>query len=391
MDLQRTLRTILISGGSTALVVVVGVAIATVYTARTTSERSRTRHHAALAKYHQEFLEDQRIAASLPVFAPRPGARDAGPLIGPRVSWAGAGPEALLRYRDSLPADERDRAPDPALGRKLGADWLHADPSLWSGLDFGWMSRLADLDYWDLDRNSPEPSSPGVAYRATPGAEVVSWAELRLAKGVRDGAPDAAFREVEELARLCATSEEGSTISMGFTLLALVEDARGRTASGGHAGAAAVRAAPDALRRAHRALWGALAHAELRTPDTYDADWDRISVGRCAALAHGLASAVTVRPVLADSHRAEYERLGRRLAAAPECRLRRLRRLWSDPASTSAVAARDERSWPVRLVRWVPGTQRLFGEMTVAVSEQDWFTQYEAPRAEPSPGNPSPR
>src|SRR6266545_3723040 len=151
MNLSRTLRTVLISGGSTAVVVVIGVAAATVYTARTTSERSRARQHVALAKYHQEFLEDQRFAATLPIFARRPGARDAGPLLGPRVSWAVTGPEALRRYHDSLPPEMRGLAPDPVFSRKLGPHWLDADPALWTGLDFGWMARLAELDFWDLD------------------------------------------------------------------------------------------------------------------------------------------------------------------------------------------------------------------------------------------------
>jgi hypothetical protein len=375
MDLQRTLRTILISGGSTALVVVVGVAAATLYTARTTSERSRARQRDALSKHHQEFLEDQRFAASFPVFAARPGARDAGPVLGPRVSWSAA-PEALRRYRESLPSGERARTPDPMLPRTLGAGWLRADAALFAELDFGWMSRLAELDHWDLDANRPEPSSPGVAYGPLPGGELVSWAELRLAKGLRGGAPAEAFREVSELARLCITTEESSTISTGLTLFALVDEARGA------APAAAVdpaerRLTRDALARVQRAFRGALAHAELRAPPSYDGDWGQIAVGRCAALAHGLASAISVRPVLVEAHRAEYERLDRLLAASPECRLRRLRRLWSEPSAATAAAARDAR-WPVRLVRWVPGTEKLFGEMTVAVSEQDWFAGYEA-------------
>jgi hypothetical protein len=381
MNLSRTLRTVLISGGSTAVVVVIGVAAATVYTARTTSERSRARQHAALAKHHQEFLEDQRFAATLPIFAHRPGRRDAGPVLGPRVSWAAADREALRRYRDSLPEELRGLAPDPALPQKLGKDWLDADPSLWAGLDFAWMSRLAELDFWDLDRDSPEPSSPGVALRPTPGTEISSWAELRLAKGMHDGAAVAGIREVEQLARLCATTEETSTIAIGLGLLRLVDEARGRVAStGGGTGDVEQRLDPDALRRVHRALWGARAHAELRTPTLYDADWDRIAVGRCAALGNGLAAAALVRPVLIDSHRAEYERLTKLLATSPECRLSRLRRLWSQ--ADSANIAASNRSWPVRFVRWMPGTRKLFGEMTVAVSEQDWLEQYQAPRGQ---------
>jgi hypothetical protein len=87
--------------------------------------------------------------------------------------------------------------------------------------------------------------------------------------------------------------------------------------------------------------------------------------------------------VLRTSHRAEYERLSSLLAASPECRLSRLRRLWSEADPADAAAPPQRRSWPVRFVRWLPGTRKLFGEMTVAVNEHDWFLGYEATLARP--------
>jgi hypothetical protein len=129
--------------------------------------------------------------------------------------------------------------------------------------------------------------------------------------------------------------------------------------------------------RMKRALFGALAFARLGTPASYEADFSRIAVGRCAALHDGVELALYLRADLRDTRSADYQHMERLLAAAPDCRLGSLRRRWA--------LADDERllqsnSWWDRVkMRWIPGSRQRRGEVLVAISEQDWFRQYNKP------------
>jgi len=385
----RTVRNVLLAVAALALLaLVVAVGLAW-YTARTAVDRSAARQGAALAKYHQAFLDDQRFAATLPIFARRSGDRDASLVIGPRVGWIVADPKAIERYRQSLPEDARGLELDAGVAEKVGKDWLDSEPALWTGLDFSWMSRLAAYDYWDLDRNSPDPFPPGWLRGPSPDITKLSaWTKLRLAKGIREGDPAVAIREAEELARLCVNADEIGVVQDGLHLLHLIEQARERApSSSGVVGALGQPVGKEGIRRLGRAAWGATAYAELRASPTHDADWGRITVGKCAALASGLVGAVVARPLLDGSHRTEYERLGRILASSPECRLHRLRLAWSRPGPADLTASLDGSSWLERFaIRWIPGARALLGEVLMAISEQDWFRQYDEPAATPRPG-----
>ena len=331
---------------------------------------------AALAKYHQAFIGDQMVARGWPMFMPRSGDRDASPLIGPRTHWI-VQRAAWDRYVSALPVGERHLTLDPDLQAKLAHKWLEAGPQFLSGIDFTWMGQLIDFDYWDLDAHSP--SSPDSAHSPEPGIDVVTWAKLRLLKGIKEREPASAILEVEELARLCATTESILTVIKALMLLELTDAVRQRMDSSG-VGAAVVRLGrdPKEYHRILRALWGALAYAQLRTPPAYEDDWDHIAAGRCAALGHGLASAVTLRALLLPSHALEYEHLTRLLSRSPECRLRRLRRLWGMPMSTEGPLSADDFPWSTRVMfAIVPAGARLSGEARIAISEQDWFRQYD--------------
>jgi len=379
MSRTRVIKRILAFGAVLVAAAALVAVVVVWHAVKTSVDGSRARQGAALAKYHRAFLEDERFAATLPILAWRAGDRDASLVIAPRVGWIVIDPKTLESYRRALPEDARGLELDAGLVKKIDKDWLNVDPALWVGLDFTWMRRLADYDYWDLDRHNLAPSPPGYLYGASPDLEKLSaWAKLRLARGLHDGDPATAIREVEQLARLCTTTEETDVIAVGLSLLPLADKVRERAVS-------LQRGAGDLgkpLRegdwaRLHRALWAAIAHAELRASAAYDGDWGEIAVGRCAALAWTMGMALPERPFLLDSYRAEYEHLGRLLAASPECRLPRLRKLWAQPDFPDIVASLEGTSWPMRaVIRWVPAVRTLFGEMLVAISEQDWFRNY---------------
>jgi hypothetical protein len=328
-------------------------------------EAHAARGRTALATHRQEFMNDQEVLASLPFFAPRPGKRDAGPMIGPRVRWALATPQATSS------AAVRGVTLDRTAIDKLGEDWMHAGPEVWAGVDLAWMSRLAEYDLWDVDQNGIPPDPRFFLDTHPDTGDLWGWAKLRIAKGFHDGAVGPALSEVEELARLCFTTERFEGQIDGLSILTLVRKARKHLAV-----AAPARAVDgESIPRIHRAIFGALAFARLETPASYEDDFSRIAVGRCAALHMGLQAALQLRAGLRDARSADYQHMERLLAAAPDCRLGSLRRRWALPDDERMF--QPDGWWERVPMRWIPGSRQYKGEVLLAISEQDWFRPYE--------------
>ncbi len=162
--------------------VAIGFSVYLVRSMRKGFEGQAARGRAALAAHRQEFMEDQRLLASLPLFAPRPGKRDAGPLIGPRVRWTLATPQATSA------ASVHGVALNRTVIDKLGEDWMHAGADVWAGVDTAWMARLSEYDLWDVDQNSVPPDPRFFSDPEPDSADLWGWTKLRIAKGVHDGA-----------------------------------------------------------------------------------------------------------------------------------------------------------------------------------------------------------
>jgi hypothetical protein len=231
------------------------------------------------------------------------------------------------------------------------------------------MSSLAGFDHWDLDAGGPHADGP---FRAQPHLfSLVGWAKLRLAKALAEADPNPGLREVEELTRLYASTEEPSAVLVAAEMLGTIERARELARANG----ATVEPGPDpevlkALRRVARAprAWTA-----LRGSPAHDADWSRLTVGRCAALQDGLSSALALRPFLRWGRREEYERLDRLLAAAPECRLYRVRERWTRPDGPSLPPSGDWLDWLAGM-----GAARLRAEALMSELELEWLEPYES-------------
>jgi hypothetical protein len=276
------------------------------------------------------------------------------------VAWRSPGPGAT--------ATRGEKALPPATLGKLGGDWLHAGPEVWSGIDVAWMASLAQYDLWDFDRNDL-PATPQLDPDSEPvGADLWAWAELRIARGVHDGAATQALAEVRELARLSFTTERRGTQIAGLMLLSLVMDARDRL------GITVPMPETDAgtIRRMLRATTGAFALVRLWTPASYEADFTGVRVGRCTALHDGLWTALQVRPLLRDELGPEYQRLDRLLAAAPDCRLGTLRSRWARPDEPQSSEPDD---WRDVVLQRIAG--HLEGKIVLGRSEQDWLGGYE--------------
>lgn len=240
-----------------------------------------------------------------------------------------------------------------------GSTPLPSSGAAWTSA--GWRE-LAQLDFWDLEQNSV--SGPADLLGPDPHlSDLLAWAELRLAKGRHEKALASAVAEVQDLARLCFTTERVHTYMDGIALLATVDQAR-RKAGG-------LPRVAD-LERIQRAVYGAIAFARLETPPQYAASFDDVTVGRCAALHDGAWSALLLRPELFESRSEEYRRLEHLLSRAPECRLRRIRERWALPDDLAGRLQGDA-WWDRTLWRWSPAWRRMRGVTMVAIGAQDWF------------------
>lgn len=362
MPRARTIRRVILATVAVVVVAAIGFSAYVLHQMREAFATHAARGRTALATHRQEFMNDQHLLASLPLFAPRPGKRDAGPVIGPRVRWA------LATSSASVHGVTLDRT---AID-KLGKDWMHAGPGVWAGVDLAWMSRLAEYDLWDVDQNSIPPDLRFFFDTSPDSGDLQGWAKLRIAKGFHDGAVGPALIEVEDLARLCFTIERVDAQFDGLAILTLVRQARKRLA----VTAPAPAADDERIPRIRRAIFGAIAFARLGTPASYEDDFSRIAVGRCAALHLGLQAALQLRAELRDARPEDYQHMERLLAAAPDCRLGSLRQRWALP-DDERLFQRDSWWGRGRMMHWLPGYRYFQGEVALAISEQDWFKQYE--------------
>ena len=337
----------------TAVVLAALVAVAALgalYFVRRLVSDARAHQIAELSSHRDAFLDDERRLAALPLFAPRPGHADAGPLLAPRLRWRGLKGETP----GALALDDGTRA-------ALGAESAPVPPELAARADVAWMAALPDLDTWDVDAGAPPVEAP--LWSAIPDMrDLASWAQLRLA---RDGDRAAAIAEVEALARLCVSTADLGVELIGVSLLRRAARARREAGLAGGVG-------EDDRARLWHVLFAARAFATLTTPPEGPNGLDGLAVGRCGALAGGLGIALFLRPDLRDAHVEAYARLDAALARATECPLTSLRSRWS--AADAALPPEKSRLWQIAFR--LPPLRRARAEVLLAISGQDWFLRY---------------
>ena len=148
-------------------------------------------------------LEDAHVLTSRSFFV-RTGTRaDAGTLLNAIVPW-GKSSSAALSLRPAVVE---------ALG---GSDWVVKSKDIdTSTYDFSWMKRLSAFDHW---RFQADPRWAGdvpfsFMHASAPSwFTLTRWAKLRLLDGSRYGELSAAQREVEDLARIMASTESVDAI-----------------------------------------------------------------------------------------------------------------------------------------------------------------------------------
>lgn len=345
------------------------------------------------ATWHAEVVKDHQWLAGLDFFKPAAGP-DAGAFLNPRLPWNGPD-RVLAKWNASLPKDASSLAlPQAASDGLRKGDWLEADRALWEKLDFAWMGQLSAYGFWDVEQASPwSVGEPFERFEAPMPQlmNLLSWSKLRLAKGLSDGAPAQAGAEVRALARLCFSTEMLLGEMIAVAMLGLEDEARVRAAAKGLPVDGWTTLDEPSRKRIKRALWALPAYVSLDTPEAHAKDIDTLVIGRCAALNEATVFAIGLRPLLLDSRRADFERVGRNLEIAKECRLTTLRTAWAAPDDPARDPLLGDKACLMggspsvecrfsQLLNWLPGGRRFTGEVMLSVASPEWFGHYANPK-----------
>lgn len=393
-----------ILGGLVVLLVVAFVG-GVLYLRHAVDARSAERRQAmetAFAAYGAKALEDHQWLAGVDFFQPGAGA-DAGPFLNPRLPWDG--PERLKsKWEQSRPKDVASLQLDKAVADELRKQksWLDAPSAVWEKLDFAWMGQLSGYGYWELQTGSPWSLGETFDWLEAPlpGFQLlITWSKLRLLKGLADGQPAAASAEVRQLAKLSFTTEILLGEMIALAILQAEDEAHARAVAKGLPVEGWTSFDAPTRKRMKRALWSLQAYTSLDTPAAHEKDFDSVKVGRCAALHEASFFALAMRPLLKQTRPADFERVGRYIEAAQECRLLWLRKEWPtpdvperDPLGPKACQVASDLNGNglvecrlSQLLGFVPGGRRYVGEMLLSVASPEWFKFYKEAATPPAP------
>jgi hypothetical protein len=333
------------------------------------------------ARFRERIMADQRRWVADPLFVTRDGG-DAAALMFQHVSWRSGVPPAR-----GLPASVTSAL------RDAGNAWL-THPLELTGVDTEWMRELAAYGHWDLE-------GPGTPLHGTPfnGLEdeypsfvdVMDAARVRLRLGIDEGEPGPALDDVQELARLCFTSERLISDMVGAAVLGLHRRASEHARANG-LDAGGVREFSEAEVESLRgALWAASsATSLLGTPTAIAPDFPL--VGRCSAQLE-LAGPLLVRPYARSVFRERYRELDEGLATSP-CRVGRLRAAWSTHGvaelplggaalcSSATTGPASSCTIPDFVVH-LPFVRDTIGTTLVSIGAPDWFKYYRGDAGRP--------
>jgi len=146
------------------------------------------------------FCQESKRLEQTVASAPTRRTRDAATYLAVRVDWED-GSEGLLRLPDSLSQKIRNLPQ---------GTWPTAlDERDWAGLDFGWMQELLAYDFWSLSAEGPLRNPDVISFYDAPipnFISLMSWAKLRLARGLRVQDLPQASLEVRHLADLIGST-----------------------------------------------------------------------------------------------------------------------------------------------------------------------------------------
>lgn len=383
--------------GVLAFVLVLAVVYGFKFKMRSDYREIRDDRNRELAKWLPAIEEDQRLVGAEPFFATSTATRDAGPFLNPRVAWTGDEKEiAAWRARQQGPPP-LFTIPD-AVQKKVDSwpkgSWVdHAADIDYRELPLDLFVQLAEYDHWDIERNSPLADFIGTDPFEAPLIDPMvlqRLARLRLMQALQEGSFDRAAGEVDQLARLLHSTETLIGAISAIAVLGLLDRAQMKLVAG--SGTTQYRRVlSDTRQRARRLAYALPSLATLDAPAEIAGrvlGGDRIPFGRCAAFNEGMWFSWFARPLLRDEMPERYAELDRLLKSATGCRLRQLRRHWSDPSLVPpdfdklSIADKDADQPPAPAwsrLTFVPGVKSAIGYILAAIAAPDRFKYYRSP------------
>jgi hypothetical protein len=266
--------------------------------------------------------------------------KDAGPFLNPRVEWAGVDSDvtakaAYEKYMASLLVQVvKLSLPEQATEKlkSLGSAYYKSPNEFdLKSVDFRWLKDLQKYDFWNIENNSPLANLDEFNFATSPIAKflpLITWAKLRLVKGVQENNVKAAIDETIHLARLVHSTELliGSMVSNSI-LRSVAEFAKDRGSP--------LKVEP-AIFDAAKLYFPSLSKA-LSNPIIDARDYAAISragtvsgPGYCAALNEAGFGLHVKRPLLGAEFKEVYAIYDGLLKSHKTCRLINLRRAWAD-------------------------------------------------------------
>lgn len=291
----------------------------------------RARLDAALQKHGDAFRTELRLVSPLPFLDPVRAAKPDG-----------TDAAAFLAEKLTLPLP--DKTTNAVTAVVIGKFPEGARDIDVSAIDLSWMRELSQFDHWELTEQRPVGLHTTLP-RALDTNPLAKIARIRLLQGIASKDVKTAGREVEELARLAASTEQWTIAVNGVHCMQLTRRAFEYARAEGldvDGWSPPDRKVLEAAARVHRAYVGALdyhvdpaLHGDLLTaPD--------LTAGRCAALNESAVIDIELASVTGDRYREPHEWIGRALASTKGvCRLPLAREAWEREDQRALIVGSD--------------------------------------------------
>jgi hypothetical protein len=333
------------------------------YTFRFVLREGLSIHEESARKLIGELQAARAEVAKWKIFSETPATKDAGVVLNGLLPWEKAGDTRSVA--GELISDE-------LRGKLRAKAWIDAGPEIdLSSQDLSWMGKLADYDYWDLTSAPPIRAQleamvsgkilPLTYFASAPLPNIgtlVPLAKLRLLKGLKEGKPLIALREVRHLARLSYSAEDLVGAMVAVSILSAERTAYVRAVHKGLIKQAAWRPMPDRGRDIFKAvILGAVPFFSPLVPDEVLSKAFPLGQpmpGACAVIREGTMRMAAIHPHFASRFPLERDfskklaYLRKALDPANGCRSPDVRAYWERPGAFRTPRA----DWWERPDKW---------------------------------------
>jgi hypothetical protein len=291
------------------------------WTSKNLHDYAQESPESTIKKYSEIILSDRQELEKFDVFKGSRGNNDAGVYLNDIVPFSVEGKKSLLSI-------------DPEIVKKLYTnDWFTREIATVNSMDFSWMKRLSEFDYWSPEISNPEinlSDRPDVFNLPLPSYTLlINWAKLRLIHGKQTGSISDALKEVRQLARLTFTNDN-LVSAMSAVAILRVET---KFLTKNNLKMDDWKSVPDeSLIKAKRYFWAIPSFVDPRlTNETYE-KFSKTSVGECLMVSEGLNPIHMIKNHLSSDFSHEIARFDSTLdQSSKSCRKGVSHLAWKDP------------------------------------------------------------